>query len=45
MIVGDYGIFSPSFDKYEHVWTSLDMSGQDLRQKKCFQVVVVIGTV
>lgn len=26
----------PNFDKYEQVWTSLDMSGQDLCQEKCF---------
>jgi hypothetical protein len=41
MIVGDYDNFSPNFDKYEHVWTILDMFGQDLCQEKYFQVVVV----
>ena len=47
MIVGDYDFFdfSPNFDKYEHVLTSLDMFGQDLCQEKYFQVVVVVGTV
>lgn len=34
--MNDYDNFFPNFDKYEQVWTSLDMFGQDLCQEKYF---------